>query len=428
MKSLGAGLAIALAAGAAWADEAPFDAAAYEKKAVEIGGYAELRQEHFSLNRDGALYKLGPLASSGRSRLDRTTATLQLAGKLRHGIATFDLRSNSSTQHDATGEVDGNILFEGALSVRPTPNAMLEAGKRAMRWGKGYAWNPIGFVERAKDPNDPNLAREGLWMADGDFIANPGGAVRTIALTPVLLPVDRHTNADFGAPGHLNPAAKLSLLVHDIDLDFAWQAKGSRPARFGMDFSANIASNFEVHGEWARAGRTQRTVVDGTGKTSVGFGNPASWLVGLRYLTEGDTTYIAEYYRNGPGFTPGQLQQFSAFADLAFAQARRGSSALLQRAQPVAQGGYGRPNPGSDYLYFRAQQKDALGIVYFQPALTAMVNMGDRSWQLTPELLYAGFNNWELRLRASLLRGTDGSDFAQKQNSRKLEFYARYYF
>ena len=39
----------------------------------------------------------------------------------------------------------------------------MEAGKRTLRWGKGYAWNPIGFVERPKDPNDPDLAREGYW-------------------------------------------------------------------------------------------------------------------------------------------------------------------------------------------------------------------------------------------------------------------------
>lgn len=41
-----------------------------------------------------------------------------------------------------------------------------------MRWGKGYAWNPVGFVERPKDPNDPELAREGYWMASADYIVN----------------------------------------------------------------------------------------------------------------------------------------------------------------------------------------------------------------------------------------------------------------
>ena len=94
----------------------------------------------------------------------------------------------------------------------------------------------------------------------------------------------------------------------------------------------------------------------------------------------------------------------------------------------MSQGSYGRPNPGTDYLYFRAQAKDALDIVYFAPAITAMMNLHDRSYQLTPEMQYTGINNLELRLRFFLLQGGASTDFGEKLNSRKLEVYARYYF
>ena len=93
-----------------------------------------------------------------------------------------------------------------------------------------------------------------------------------------------------------------------------------------------------------------------------------------------------------------------------------------------SQGSYGRPNPGQDYVYFRAQQKDALGIVYFQPAIFAIMNWQDRSYQVTPELLYTGINNTELRLRLFMLQGGASTDFGEKANSRRIEFYARYYF
>jgi hypothetical protein len=418
-----------LASAVAWADEPAFDISQYEKKPFEIGGYAEIKHEGFALNKDGALYQLSNLGAAGRSTLDRSTGTVQLAGKLRSGIATIDFRTNSAWQHDALASQTDNTLYEGALSLRLSEHTTLEAGKRALRWGKGYAWNPIGFVERSKDPNDPNLAREGFWMVDGDFIFNPGGVVQTIAFTPVLVPVTPRMNRDFGAQDHLNPAAKLYVLIHDIDVDLAWQGAGSRPARLGADFSMNVASNVEVHGEWARAGTTSIAVVDAAGHVSTKVARPQSWLLGLRYLTEGDTTYIAEYYRNGAGYTPAQLQAFDSAADAAYAQVQQGGAlALLQKAQALAQGSYGRPNPGTDYLYLRAQQKDALGIVYFQPALTAMVNLRDRSWQLTPELLYTGIRNVELRARAYLLSGGNGTDFGEKQVRRKLEFYARYYF
>jgi hypothetical protein len=79
-------------------------------------------------------------------------------------------------------------------------------------------------------------------------------------------------------------------------------------------------------------------------------------------------------------------------------------------------------------VYLRVQQKDGLGIVYFQPAITAIVNAWDGSWQVTPELLYTGIKNLELRFRFSLLHGNTSSDFGEKPNSQKLEVYARYYF
>jgi hypothetical protein len=101
---------------------------------------------------------------------------------------------------------------------------------------------------------------------------------------------------------------------------------------------------------------------------------------------------------------------------------------LVQKALSLNQGSYGRPNPGTDYLYFRAQQKDALGIVYFQAAITAMMNLQDRSYQVTPEVLYTGVKNMDLRMRLFLLQGGTATDFGEKQNARKMEFYVRYYF
>jgi hypothetical protein len=413
------------AAGIRAQEESGFDASQFEKKPVELGGYVQLKEEDFALNRSGALYKLTYFGQPQRDDLDRTTGTMQLAGKLRPGIGTFDFRTNSDLQRDQLAHDHDNTVFEAAYAIRPTPGLSMEAGKRSLKWGKGYAWNPIGFVERPKDPNDPTLAREGLGMADADWIYSPGGALQTVAFTPVLLPVGNDLNSDFGANGHLNPAAKLYLLYRDTDIDFAWQGKGSRPARFGVDFSRNLVSNFEIHGEWARILQFTRPVTDAAGQVTNETANATSYLAGLRYLTAGDTTYIAEYYRNGTGYSASEADQFYQLVDTAFAT---GNSALVQKALSLSQGSYGRPNPGTDYVYFRAQAKDALGIVYFQPAIFAIMNWQDRSYQVAPEVLYTGINNTELRLRVFVLHGGASTDFGEKQNSRKLEFYVRYYF
>lgn len=411
------------------AEEYSFDASEFEKKPFELGGYVQFKQEDFSLNRDGAFYKLGYYNQPQRADLERSTGTMELVGKLRQGIGTFDFHTHSDLQRDSLTHDHDNILYEAAYSIRPDPGLTMEVGKRTLRWGKGYAWNPIGFVERPKDPNDPDLGREGYVMADSDVIFHREGALQTIALTPVLLPVANNINSDFGATGHLNPAAKLYLLYRDTDIDFAWQGQGSRPGRFGMDFSRNLATNFEIHGEWARIKQFARPVTDSTGRVTTDVTNATSYLLGLRYLTAADTTYLAEYYHNGTGYSDQQAQQFYQLVNAAFAQLQQGgSSMLLQKALSLSQGSYGRPNSGTDYLYFRAQQKDALGIVYFAPAITAMMNLQDRSYQVTPELDYTGINNLELRLRLFLLNGGSSTDFGEKQMSRRLEAYAKYYF
>jgi len=417
-------LAVLVPAALAHAEEFSFDASEFEKKPLELGGYLQLKQEALSLNRGAAFYRLGFYNLPQRDSLERTTGTLQLAGKLRQGMGTFDFRLNGNLQRDQLGKDRDGRIFEAAYSMRPDPGLTLEAGKRAMRWGKGYAWNPIGFVERPKDPNDPELAREGFVMAGADWISSPGGALQTIAFTPVLLPVSGDLNGDFGSRGHLNPAAKLYLLYRDTDIDLAWQGKGSRPARFGVDFSRNLASNFEIHGEWARILGFSRPVTDGAGRVANEIGNATSTLLGTRYLTAGDTTYIAEYYRNGTGYSEEESRQFYQLVDTAFAT---GDAALVQKALSL-QASYGRPNAGRSYLYFRAQQKDALGIVYFQPAIGAIVNLQDRSYQLAPELQYTGISNLELRARLFLLHGGGGTDFGEKQARRRLELYARWHF
>ena len=411
------------------AEEYSFDASAFEKKPFELGGYVQFRQDDIRLNRGGAFYKLNFYNQPQREDLDSTAGTTELVGKLRYGIGTFDFRTHSDIQRDQISHDHNNKMLEAAYSIRPTPGVTLEAGKRTLRWGKGYAWNPIGFVERPKDPNDPDLAREGYWMSDGDFIFNREGALKTLAFTPVLLPVGNDVNSDFGGTGHLNPAAKLYLLYRDTDIDFAWQGKGSRAARFGTDFSRNIASNFEIHGEWARINNFTKPVTNSSGIVTTQVGNATSWLLGLRYLTAADTTFIAEYYRNGTGYSSQEFQQFAQFANTSLTQFQQtGTAALIQKALSLSQTSYGRPNPGKDYVYFRAQQKDAFGILYFQPAVTAMMNWNDRSYQITPEMQYTGVTNLELRLKVFLLQGSNGTDFGERQVSSRLEFRARYYF
>lgn len=429
IRALAVGITLLLATGAARAQDFTFDASEFEKKPFEYSGYIELKQQHQWLNQDSALYKLG-FYNQPRDSLDQTTLTLKPEGKLRSGALTLNARAHLEGDWE-TRSFDREFRFDELYgSYKPDPGFTLDAGKIALKWGKGYAWTTVGFVERLKDPNDPDLARQGFTMLTADWIRNFDGALRTVAFTPVLLPVSSDVNHDFGSTGHLNAAAKLYLLYNDTDIDFMFLSNGSRSRRIGMDFSRNLGSNLEIHGEWARIHDTQRPVIDAAGRVTVLQQSAvSSFLLGTRYLTESDATWIFEYYRNGPGYNETELNNFYGYVDTAFAQyGATGNDAALQRAANVGRSGVSRPNPGRDYLYLRVSQKEPFDILYFTPAITLIANANDRSYSVAPEALYTGINNLELRARVFFLQGNRYSEFGERVSSRRLELQARLYF
>ncbi len=85
-----------------------------------------------------------------------------------------------------------------------------------------------------------------------------------------------------------------------------------------------------------------------------------SWLLGLRYLTEKEVTWIAEYFRNGSGYSADQLEDFYRYADAAL----NAGGAATAKVETLARSGFGSANPGRDYVYLRASIKDPFDVLY----------------------------------------------------------------
>jgi len=301
------------------------------------------------------------------------------------------------------------------------------AGKRSLRWGKGYAWNPVAFFDRPKNPDDPELSLEGYWLATADVIQSFDGPLKTLAVTPLLLPQDHDLNRDFGNGNQINWGGKLYFLLYDTDIDLIMMGRGSRNAGYGLDFSRNLTTNFELHGELAWLVNSTRPVITSNGQPSLTRGDSISWLLGLRYLTEQDTTWIAEYYRNGNGYYSDEMDTYFQQVELAWATwQQNGNAAQLQRLGQAQS--YGRTAPMRDYLYARVSQKEPFDILYFTPALTTIANLQDASFSVTPELLYTGITNLELRLKGTAVLGAPGSEYGEKQNDARIELRVRYFF
>ncbi len=398
-----------------------------EKKNFTLSGYAELQYEHLDFNQDALLYLLD-FTEDKRDSLDRLTGSLQLSGSYSRSLVDFTWLLEASGAQDQISWTDSVDIFEAYVSLRPSSNLTVDLGKKVLKWGKGYAWNPVGFVERPKNPNDPNLAREGFIIATADFIRSFDGPLKTIAFTPVLVPVYSDINDDFGVGDHLNFAAKLYLLYLDTDIDLMVLGGGSKTTRLGMDFSRNLSSNFEVHGELAWFPGLDKPAVTETGNLVIEESDNLSALLGIRYLTENEITWIAELYHNGNGFSEEQMEDFYLFTENALSQEKNGTPAALARAQVISRKGYGSFAPMRNYLYLKASIKDPSDFLYLTPSLTTIFNLDDSSFTLTPELLYKGFDNLEIRLRASLLSGPDLSEYDEKKTAWKCELRIRYSF
>lgn len=383
---LAAALAGACLAGAALAqgeERLTFDSSQFEKKPTELGGFLQASAERQRLDHRSPLFPLQFPGVADKYN-DRGIAAAELSGVLRRETLRAQFLAHAEHVNDLRGSGSEAKFYEAYLAWQASPGTTWEAGKKTQRWGKGYAWSPVAFLERPKDPEDPELAREGFVAVSGNFVRSPGGALQNVSFTPLLVPTYSDLNGDFGAEDHSNPAAKVSLLYRDTDIDFLWLGQGSRSARYGLDFSRNFGTNLEVHGEWARVGEPETT----------------SYLLGLRYLTARDTTWIVEVYRNGAGLTEAQF-----------------------RARPV-----GLPNPMRNYLYVRASRKEPFDILYFTPSATVIANLDDGSHSLIGELLYTGFKDFELRLRAAFNRGERLTEFGEKPVDARYELRARWYF
>jgi hypothetical protein len=323
-------------------------------KQYGVGGFLEFQPSLFGIDRDSAVSRVQFFDNKQDSNFGQYGFRLRLEGSYKQDPFSLFVRTDTWVRNDFVGWDEDIRLFEAYASFKPSANFVFEAGKKVAKWGKGYAWNPASFVAPPKNPEDPEEALEGFTLITGDFIRSFDGPLKTMTLTVAAVPVYPHINAKVGELGHTDFASKLYLLAYDTDLDFMVSTGSSRTTRYGFDFSRNLATNFEFHGELAVINNLKIGSVNEGGEGSHRRLDAVSYLLGLRYLTEKETTYILEYYRNGTGLTRDELKGFFRFVENSYEIfTTTGNDAGLRRARQMLKGAQGRPNPGQHYLYFR---------------------------------------------------------------------------
>ena len=401
----------------------------FAAKPYSLGGFLEFQPTLLGIDRDSAVSRARFFRTRQDSLFDQYNFRLRLQGSYKQDWLSLFFKTDTHVRNDFQGWDEDTKLFEAYASAKPNANFIFEAGKKVMKWGKGYAWNPVSFIAPPKNPEDPEEALEGTTVLTADYVQSFDGPLKTLTLTTALIPVYEYVNAKFGEPRRVNFASKLYLLLYDTDIDLMVLTGSSRTTRYGFDFSKNLTTNLEIHGELAVVNNLETMAISASGQPSRTRSDALSYLLGLRYLSAQETTYFLEYYYNGGGFSRSQIKDFISFVDRSYQTFQTtGDDSGLVRASTLLDGPYGRPSPARHYLYFRASQKEPFDILYFTPAITSIMNLTDGSLTVIPEISYSPMTNLELRFRTPVLLGKNGTEYGEKQNDYRIELRLRYHF
>lgn len=340
-----------------YAGDYDFDLNAIEVKPYTLSGYLKGENKYQNLNEDSPLF---------HTKNKESMKTYASEGNLKFAYFENAWKIDSEfmvNYNDIDGIYsDKYTVSQLLLQYKFDDNHLLEVGKKAPKWGKGYFVNPIAFFDRKKDPNEPEASREGFIMANYRFNKSYSGDVKNFSLDVIAMKNDNHLNHDYADEKATNIGIKAYFLYLDTDIDIIYQYKDTGHDKIGFDFAKNLLSNFEVHAEVAA------TLHE----------NDYAYLLGFKYLTEFELSITSEYFYQ---------------------------SQLQNRAEPFFD---------HQYLMHKLSQKEPFDILYSSLYYKNIYNLGDHSMQQGIGATYSFKNNMLLDVSFTINEGRKSAEYGSK--------------
>jgi hypothetical protein len=316
-------------------------------------------------------------------------------------------------------------FFELYGSLNFSPRLSMSIGKRRFNWGKGYAFNPVGYVNAEKDPENPDLALAGKTSVYISYNRSFNSDVlQNFSIGAILLPPEAEMNDKFASAEKIGAAVKLYFLMKNIDIDMMAAFQKDEPQRLGLDFSTNLRENLEIHAEFSYAqNEIRHLIVDDL--VSQQKTNGGSYLLGLRYLNRFNTTLIAEYYHNNSGLSKNDFTSYLSYLDNSL---ESNSSERINSAKLNISTFFRSKTLMQNYLYLKLMQPEPFSWLYFSISMFSIYNLADNSFLLSPQLNYKPYTNFEVLLWPFLFFGDEGTEYGSKQFKKKVEIWMRFYF
>jgi len=272
----------------------------------------------------------------------------------------------------------------------------VEAGKRLVRWGTGYAFTPTGLLDPPRDATDPQDRlglNEGMVMARVDVFRG-ASAITVAAAAPRL---GRPTSIVTTSPRKLL-AVRARTTLAGVEMALVASAADTRRASFGGNFTHVLGRQFEYHGELLVHDD------DSIWRARLAPNQPArprrvSAVLGMQYTFDrAGVNTVVEYYRDGNGLSSVLWTRLMDFATAA-------------PATPTAAGGTLTRPTRRDFLFLRGARVNTNGI--FQPEMLTLIGLDDGGVTLVPTLRIVPTTHFQYYVRGLVLTGparsADGS-------------------
>jgi hypothetical protein len=267
----------------------------------------------------------------------------------------------------------------------------VEAGKRLVRWGTGYAFTPTGLLDPPRDATDP---QDRLGLNDGMALAQATLFRGDTALT-VAAAAPRAWRSATAAPERL-VAAKLRTAIHGFEVAFVASAADGRRVSTGANFTHVIGERLEWHGEWL--------LHDGISPwlarldPAASGARTASALLGVQYTAANGVNLVVEVYRDGNGLDGAAWNRLVGGARPAVSQ---------PGATSAASAAIGRPSR-RDFVFLRAAR--ASTTARWRPELMAIAGTDDGALTIVPTSAWTIRDHADVYVRGVVLTGARRSE------------------
>ena len=347
------------------------------------------------------------------------TASLSLG----YGVVSGTLGLTAASNDISKPNYDERIR-ELSADISLTDDVNLLIGKKILKWGTGYAFNPTGVVEPQRSPSDPS---DRLNQNDGRTLLSLTAYHEKSSFTFVYLNNAQVVNSILHW-GTNEYAVRANIFLSGFDLSFISHYKESDRLEYGTNFSYVIGDNLELHGEGiAKIGTLYEyhRIITTDSADQLFSSYPYSSLygdakkifyktvIGGQYTFDGGMNLAVEYYHNEEGLSQKEWirwMNFVTFQNAIQSKTINVPPTLVEPSHLNLLWALNTLSPHGtmrDYLFARG----FFSADDWSYEIICFMNANDRSTVLIPCITRRVWDNCSLYIRYTAYLGKDGSEF-----------------